>query len=103
MKLDVLDAGTAADLDRAFAAIVTGDPFFVVNRAKIAEFAASKRLPAVHFSKLFAESGGLMSYGASLEESYQRAATYVDKILRAYGDDGANASSWRSGGAGLTR
>jgi len=77
MKLDVLDAGNAADLDRAFTAIgasgaqgivVTGDPFFVVNRAKIAQFAASRRLPAVHFSKLFAESGGLMSYGASLEE-----------------------------------
>ena len=91
VKLDVLDAGNAVDLDRAFAAIgasgaqgiiVMGDPFFVVNRAKIAEFAASKRLPAVHFSKLFAESGGLMSYGASLEESYRRAATYVDKILR---------------------
>lgn len=87
MKLDVLDAGNAADLDRAFTAIgasgaqgivVTGDPFFVVNRAKIAQFAASQRLPAVHFSKLFAESGGLMSYGASLEESYRSAATYVD-------------------------
>jgi len=90
VKLDVLDAGNAADLDRAFAAIgasgaqgiiVTGDPFFVVNRSKIAQFAARKRLPAVHFSKLFAESGGLM-YGASLEESYRRAATYVDKILK---------------------
>jgi putative ABC transport system substrate-binding protein len=62
--------------------VVTGDPFFVVNRAKIARFAASKRLPAVRFSKLFTKSGGLMSYGASLEESYRRAATYVDRILK---------------------
>jgi len=91
VKLDVLEAGHPTDLDKAFAAIgasgangiiVTSDPFFLVSRAKIAQFAASKRLPAVHWSKLFAESGGLMSYGASIEESYRRAATYVDKILK---------------------
>jgi putative ABC transport system substrate-binding protein len=91
VKLDVLDAGNPTDLDKVFAAIgasgangiiVPGDPFFVVTRAKIAQFAASKRLPAVHFSKLFTESGGLMSYGASLEESWRRAATHVDKILK---------------------
>jgi len=36
----------------------------------------------MYFFKLFAEAGGLMSYGGSLEESYRRAATYVDKILQ---------------------
>jgi putative ABC transport system substrate-binding protein len=39
-------------------------------------------LPAVHFSRLFAEACGLMSYGGSLEDSYRRAATYVDKVLK---------------------
>ena len=64
-------------------------------------------LPTIAFQDDFLSAEGLNSLiesgVASLEESYQRAATYVDKILRAYGDDGANASSWRSGGAGLTR
>jgi putative tryptophan/tyrosine transport system substrate-binding protein len=91
VKLHVLDAGDLTKLDRAFAAIgasgaqaiiVTNDPFFVTNRAKLVQFAASKRLPDVYFTKLFADAGGLMAYGSSLEDSYRRAATYVDKILK---------------------
>ena len=87
VKLDVLDAGNAPNLERAFAAIrasgaqaiiVTNDPFFVANRAQLVQFAASKRLPAVYFIKLFADAGGLMAYGGSLEDSYRRAAKYVD-------------------------
>jgi putative ABC transport system substrate-binding protein len=91
VKLDLLDAGNLTNLDRAFAAIsasgvqgiiVTNDPFFNVNRAQLAQFAERKRLPAVHFSKLFVDAGGLMAYGASFEDSWRRAATYVDKILK---------------------
>ena len=91
VKLNLLDAGNATDLDRAFAAIgasgaqgiiVTNDPFFVANRAKLVQFAASTRLPAVYFIKLFVDAGGLMAYGGSLEDSYRRAATYVNKILK---------------------
>ena len=48
----------------------------------LVQFAASKRLPAMYFFKLMVDAGGLMSYGGSLEESYRRAATYVDKILK---------------------
>ena len=91
VKLDVLEAGNATDLDRALATIgasgaqgiiMTNDPFFFPNRATLVQFAASKRLPAVYYFKQFAEAGGLMSYGGSLEDSYRRAAAYVDKILK---------------------
>lgn len=91
VKLDLLDAGNPTNLDKAFAAIgasgvqgiiVTNDPFFNTNRAQLVQFAASKRLPAVHFSKLFVDAGGLMAYGASFEDSWRRVATYVDKILK---------------------
>ena len=91
MKLDVVDAQSADDLERAFAAIgasgaqgiiVTNNPMFAANRAKLVQFAANKRLPAMYFFKLFPDAGGLMSYGGSLEESYRRAAAYVDKILK---------------------
>jgi ABC-type uncharacterized transport system substrate-binding protein len=36
----------------------------------------------MYFFKLFADAGDLMSYGGSLEESYRRAAAYVDSILK---------------------
>ena len=62
--------------------IVTNTPCFAANRAKLVQFAASQHLPAMYFFKLFVDAGGLMSYGGSLGESYRRAATYVDKILK---------------------
>jgi len=91
VKLDVLDAGNLTQLNKAFAAIgtsgargviVSNDPFFHANRAKLVQFAASKRLPTVYFTKDFVDAGGLMAYGSSLADSYRRAATYVDKILK---------------------
>jgi putative tryptophan/tyrosine transport system substrate-binding protein len=91
VKLDVFDVGNTTNLDRALATIstsgtqaviVTNDPFFTPNRAKLVQFAARNRLPAVYFFKIFAESGGLMVYGASLEDSYRTAATHVDKIFK---------------------
>lgn len=90
-SVDLLDAGNAPHLDRALVAIgtsgaqgivVTGDPFFIANRGRLVQFAASKRLPAVYLSKLFTDAGGLMAYSGSLEESYRKAATYVDKIRK---------------------
>ena len=91
IKIEIFDAGSATEVERALAAIgaggaqgiiVTNDPFLLNSRATLVQFAASKRLPAVYFFKLFADVGGLMSYGASLEESYRRSAAYVDKILK---------------------
>jgi putative ABC transport system substrate-binding protein len=91
VKVDALDAGNATTLDRAFATIgadgpqgiiVIPDAFFIDNRAKLAQMVATKRLPAVFPVKLFADAGGLMAYGGSLEDSFKRAAKYVDKILK---------------------
>jgi len=91
VKIDLLDAGTTPKLERALLTvsasgarglIVTNDPFFLDNRSILLQVVARERLPAVYFTKLFADAGGLMAYGGSLEESYRRAATYVDKILK---------------------
>ena len=41
----------------------------------------SFRLPAVFPFRVFVAEGGLASYGANTANSYQRAATYVDRIL----------------------
>ena len=46
------------------------------------ELAGKYRLPAIYFQKEFVDEGGLMSYGASFDDLYRRAAVYVDKILK---------------------
>lgn len=91
VKLDVLNAGDAGRLEKALAAVaasgvhglvVTNDPFFTTNRAKVIDFVTRARLPAVYFFATFAEAGGLMAYGANQLDVYRRAASYVDKILK---------------------
>jgi len=39
-------------------------------------------LPAIYFNRLYAEAGGLLSYGPNISENYRRAAAFVDKILK---------------------
>ena len=53
-----------------------------MTRQQLLEAAARQRLPAMWELRGFVEAGGLMSYGADLNELYRRAATYVDRILR---------------------
>jgi putative ABC transport system substrate-binding protein len=50
--------------------------------ARILEFVAGTRLPAMFVSREKVEGGGLMSYGVDFADVYRRAATYVDKILK---------------------
>ena len=52
------------------------------NRRRTVEFAVSNRVPAIYETRLFVESGGLMSYGVDMHEHYRRAAIYVDRILK---------------------
>ena len=44
--------------------------------------AAEHRLPAVYPFDFFARNGGLMSYGADVDDLFRRAASYVDRILK---------------------
>jgi putative ABC transport system substrate-binding protein len=78
--LDVaFDAVAAA---RARALITLPDGMLLANRARIVEFTAKSRLPALFPDREFAEAGGLLAYGPSLAANFRRAATYVDKILK---------------------
>jgi putative ABC transport system substrate-binding protein len=74
-----LDAATGQHAD---ALITVEDPLTVDHRAKIAEFAADNRLPSISGLRLFADAGGLMSYGADLGDLFRRSVVYVDKILK---------------------
>jgi putative ABC transport system substrate-binding protein len=55
---------------------------FVAIREKIAAVALASRLPTIYGLREHVESGGLISYGTDLHESYVRAAFYVDRILK---------------------
>jgi putative ABC transport system substrate-binding protein len=62
--------------------IVMPDSFTDVHRVEIASLAARYRLPAVYPFRLFAEVGGLLSYGVDRTDNFRRAAGYVDRILK---------------------
>ncbi|SHN78007.1 ABC transporter substrate-binding protein [Bradyrhizobium erythrophlei] len=62
--------------------VVIPDAFTQQHRAEITALAARFHLPAVYWSRSFAEAGGLISYGPYLIDEYQRAASYADRILK---------------------
>ena len=64
------------------ALVVMNDSFLVTHRTEIAALAARYRLPAIYAFRDFIEAGGLLSYGNDLLDSFQRAATCVDRILK---------------------
>ena len=72
----------AATRQRAGALFVPGDPL-VTNRPRmIADLALKYRLPTMTDFRELPGAGGLLSYGPDLVDSYRRAATHVDKILK---------------------
>jgi len=62
--------------------IANSDSFITVNRARIIAAANRHRLPTMYSSAQNASSGGLISYGVDMEEQWQGAARYIDRILR---------------------
>jgi putative ABC transport system substrate-binding protein len=61
---------------------VPSDATFNSNRIPINTFALNARLPTMHGFREFVETGGLMCYAPNYASMFQRAAEYVDKILR---------------------
>ena len=91
--LDVrpINGGDASEMERALAAfarienggmIVTAGPLSVDHRELIISLAARHKLPTVYVERTFVDAGGLISYGANFAEQEQRAADYVDRILK---------------------
>jgi putative ABC transport system substrate-binding protein len=58
------------------------DVFMTAHRGPIIAAAARNNVPAVYSGSYFAREGGLLSYGPDPVDTFRRAASYVDRILR---------------------
>ena len=83
IEVQSLEVRASDDFDGAFEAarrqrpdalITVEDPLTVTHRQRVADFTAEQQLPSLHGVREFAAAGGLMSYGASLADLFQRAA-----------------------------
>jgi putative ABC transport system substrate-binding protein len=79
---DIRTAFRAANKGRAEAVLALSSFVIISQRTQIADLAIKNRLPAIYPWPEFVEDGGLMTYGASSNDLFRRAATYVDKILK---------------------
>jgi putative ABC transport system substrate-binding protein len=91
MQLLALEIGGPEDFEsvfdtarkkRADVVILPAGSFLALYRKRIIELAGRSLLPTIGTDPIWAEEGCLLSYGPSIAESYRRAATYVDKILK---------------------
>jgi putative ABC transport system substrate-binding protein len=91
VRLSALNASSESEIEGAFAMLVgqragallmQGDPVFIAQRDRIVALAARHAVPAIYQFREFAAAGGLMSYGASITDSYRLAGVYTGRILK---------------------
>lgn len=91
VKTLVAEASSPQEIENAFSimtrehadAVIIGNAgFFALQRRQLAELALKHRMPSIFGNPLNVEAGGLMSYGYKATDNYQRAAIYVDKLLK---------------------
>jgi putative ABC transport system substrate-binding protein len=79
---EIETAITALGREPGVGLAVIVDTFTIVHRAPIISAAARNNVPAVYTRSYYARDGGLLSYGVDLVDTWRRAASYVDRILR---------------------
>jgi putative ABC transport system substrate-binding protein len=84
---DFNEAFAAMDRDPPDAILMVTDSLTLLNRKRVFDYAAQHRLPAIYEQDFMARDGGLMSYGADAQESFDRAAALTAHIFQ-----GANPS-----------
>jgi len=92
VPVEILYAGNSdRDIEAAFAnlsqkpgaaLLVTPNAFFLARRALIVTLAARHALPTVYFAREFADIGGLISYGTSVDNLYERTGIYTGRVLK---------------------
>jgi putative tryptophan/tyrosine transport system substrate-binding protein len=89
--LHILKAGTETEIDAAFASlvqlqagalVVSPDALFFTRREELVALALRDAVPTVYSYREFADSGGLISYAASLAAAFRQLGIYAGKILK---------------------
>jgi putative tryptophan/tyrosine transport system substrate-binding protein len=90
MQIRPLEASSSREIDAAFATFVSDrpdalsvaqSPFFTSRRVQLTHLATRYRIPAIYATRQAAETGGLMSYGASLTDAFHQIGVYAGRIL----------------------
>ena len=90
-EITVLNASTIRDIDEAFAKLVqmhadallvAADPLFFTRAAQLVVLAARHTIPTLYFRREFTAAGGLMSYGANIDDGYRVLGVYAGRILK---------------------
>jgi putative tryptophan/tyrosine transport system substrate-binding protein len=91
LQLQIVNASTSRDIDAAFAAIasehvdalfVLPDSYFFTRHVQLVQLAARHAVPTAYPVRIYAEAGGLMSYGADTAEAWRQAGVYTGRILK---------------------
>lgn len=92
LELHLLNASNDQELQTAFqmlgrsrqdrALLIGTDSFFNSRTEQLATLTRREMVPAIYSTREFAAGGGLMSYGASLTDSYRQVGVYVGRILK---------------------
>ena len=92
LELRVLEASTEEQLNAMFAnnlgqlraggLVVGGEAFFRSHMGQLAALALRHAVPVISNGREFAAAGGLMSYGASIPNTYRLAGVYTGRVLK---------------------
>src|SRR5262245_51355179 len=91
VEVNPINTRDAGEIERAVAAfgrspngglIVNAGGAATLHRNLIITLAARHKLPTVYYERFYVAAGGLVSYGPNYVEQYERAAGYVDRILK---------------------
>jgi putative ABC transport system substrate-binding protein len=91
VKLHIFDADTEKEIETAFirlgemharGLLIGTSPFFSARRNQIMALAMRHGVPAIYDSRAQVSAGGLISYGASYEDTYRQAGIYAGRILK---------------------
>jgi len=93
-QIEIVKASTNREIDVAFsvlkqkradALLVAGDTLMANRRVQIATLAVRDAIPLIAAERLYAEAGGLMSYGTSFIDTYRQTGIYTGRVLKGEG------------------